>query len=1216
MAKNYGYTAKIGIDTSGMAEGLKEIDGILKDTQKQLNETNRSIKKAEAAGTDSSEAVAEKIRLMSKLSETAYNKALQLGEISEKMKEALANGAIDEDVYREYVDELTKARAESALFEQQLKALREAHAQLNVELDESHTSAYINGLQDTSKAIDAEAERLKYLEQAVKNGIATEEEAAEYEQLRQSAIEKTTEHLEELRAKQEEVQQAFENGEISEEQYASFQQTLKKTSDEYSNLTAGEKEEEDQQKNNEKQTEETQKAYEKFEEKLKKAAKDGVKELLGVLKELGQEFEKIIVETAKYGDTVDKQSQRLGMTNEAYQEWRYILSQNGADISTLTAGMRTLTNQIDNLSKGAKAATQNFAKLGLSYEDMAGKTGEEQFSLVIERLQQIDDETQRNAIANDVLGRSYMQLIPLLNQSSGTVEELRQKAHDTNQILSDEGVDAAVDYTGAMDTLRKSFEGFKNEIGAQVLPGITEVIEGITDLLNGVDGAEERISKGVAQTLEDIENVIPKVGSLLGRIADAAGKKAPEIVTKMAAAIVSALPKISQAVKDMLPVILKAIEEILPDLGTAGSAIVMQIFNAIMDVISRPDEVGKLLNAFAEFGYNLCVGIADGIVNFDWTAFTNTLLTHIADVLSDADRHIKLTLDNMLGGNVYGGDINNVKESQWVKDYRDGAQIITEYHTEGIKQWREDYKEGKQILDEIFGHYEETADKVEDTVEKTEDAQKEIAESIAETFEPLETAAETADDAEKRIKDSLDRFKTDLEYLVETGEIDEAEANRRLINYLNTYLNADSELYKSEMTKALKDKKKIEQSITDEERKIYDQQVKDQQDIIDDRFRRLENQAKAEGKSNQWLYQQKQAVLEEYKKDGTLYEENRLKYEKELENLRANVDKEIREQKKKDHKDDLKKQWSAISKDDLEAQAEFLENLSIADKDLFDAYLEEYAKNVDDFEKAKTKELEDIAKQARSSAEKIENIYKQQTESITNAVKSGEIITDAKTGRERYIFTNYREKLRELKEYQRNLTRLQSMDIPQDMIKDIFSMDYKTRALYIKELLNMSAGNRQKYINDFTAFRQTAKAVGTQEGNYARGGEIKDIYAEDFTKLKDSAYQYGVDTIDEYVRGMTEEAKKRGLTLDSGYMAKIDSLRENTTAGNYTAVNEVVQKQSEQLGAVMNAVNEVIQKLNNGTININIDGKSICKSWWADAMNKSINVSDKGGVLT
>ena len=51
-------------------------------------------------------------------------------------------------------------------------------------------------------------------------------------------------------------------------------------------------------------------------------------------------------DTAAYGDNVDKLSQKIGISAEAFQEWDYIFSQNGADISILETGMKKLSTEL------------------------------------------------------------------------------------------------------------------------------------------------------------------------------------------------------------------------------------------------------------------------------------------------------------------------------------------------------------------------------------------------------------------------------------------------------------------------------------------------------------------------------------------------------------------------------------------------------------------------------------------------------------------------------------------------------------------------------------------------------------------------------------------------------------------------------------------------------------------------------------------------------
>ena len=104
---------------------------------------------------------------------------------------------------------------------------------------------------------------------------------------------------------------------------------------------------------------------------------------------------KMAMNTAEAGDRVDKLSQKIGLSREGFQEWDYIMSQNGMSIETMQGGMKTLTNMYDDLGKGTATATEAFGRLGLSYEEMQGMSRDEMFNTTFAALQGVADETER-----------------------------------------------------------------------------------------------------------------------------------------------------------------------------------------------------------------------------------------------------------------------------------------------------------------------------------------------------------------------------------------------------------------------------------------------------------------------------------------------------------------------------------------------------------------------------------------------------------------------------------------------------------------------------------------------------------------------------------------------------------------------------------------------------------------------------------------------------
>ena len=72
----------------------------------------------------------------------------------------------------------------------------------------------------------------------------------------------------------------------------------------------------------------------------------------------------IISQASQLGDTVDKMSQKLGMSSQAYQEWDYIMQRCGASMESMTTSMKTLASS-------AETSKDAFDELGISQAEIA-----------------------------------------------------------------------------------------------------------------------------------------------------------------------------------------------------------------------------------------------------------------------------------------------------------------------------------------------------------------------------------------------------------------------------------------------------------------------------------------------------------------------------------------------------------------------------------------------------------------------------------------------------------------------------------------------------------------------------------------------------------------------------------------------------------------------------------------------------------------------------
>lgn len=290
---------------------------------------------------------------------------------------------------------------------------------------------------------------------------------------------------------------------------------------------------------------------------------------------------------AEVGDEIDKESQKLGISAEAYQEWDAILQHSGSSAGALSTVMRQLTNKIEDGS-GA------FEKIGISAEQLGSMSREQIFGAVISGLQGMSDEQERAATAQDLLGRGAQELGALLNTSAEETEAMRRRVHELGGVLSDEAVKSAANFGDQLQDMQTSITALKNKVFADFLPGLSGIMDGLADLFSG-NGGLEKITEGVGNFIQQLSAKVPEVMKVGGEIIGAIGEA---ILTNLPALVESGLQVISE--------LAKGIGEALPELTPT----IVEVMMEIVDVLTDPDVLSNLLDA----ALKIILGLAEGLI--------------------------------------------------------------------------------------------------------------------------------------------------------------------------------------------------------------------------------------------------------------------------------------------------------------------------------------------------------------------------------------------------------------------------------------------------------------------------------------------------------------------------------------------------------------------------------------------------------------------------
>lgn len=287
------------------------------------------------------------------------------------------------------------------------------------------------------------------------------------------------------------------------------------------------------------------------------------------------------------GDEIDKMSQKVGLSSESYQKWDYVLQLAGTDMASMKTGLKTLTNKMDDAVNGNEKAIASFEAIGISLEDLAGMSREDLFAATVTAFQGMEDTAERAALANDLLGKSGIELIPIFNQSAEATKQLMDQAEQYGIIMSDELVEDSAAFNDSLTTLEKTTEGFKNNLVGQFLPGLTLVTDGLAGVIAGVDGSEDSISQGIDNITVTFEKIIPQLEGIINKIVPVILPLGEKLISTLGTSIINNLPAII----------------------TFATTIVTNLVNALL----KPSTLSALLNAGVSVILTLVSGIAKAL---------------------------------------------------------------------------------------------------------------------------------------------------------------------------------------------------------------------------------------------------------------------------------------------------------------------------------------------------------------------------------------------------------------------------------------------------------------------------------------------------------------------------------------------------------------------------------------------------------------------------
>lgn len=245
------------------------------------------------------------------------------------------------------------------------------------------------------------------------------------------------------------------------------------------------------------------------------AAAAAIAAVVKVVQELGQ----LTIDVAGQVDEYITQSTITGVPTEMLQAWDYAAPLIDTDAETIKGAMTKITQAMGDAAGGSEDAQAKFSALGVSITDGSGqlKTAEEVFYEVVDALGQVGNQTERDALAMDLMGKSAQDLNPLITAGADALKQYSDDAMAAGYILDEQQIRKLGQVDDAYQKLQLTIEANRKQLAADFAPAAKAAMELFTDVVRKAGEMLERsgIITNLASIIESLIDILRTGGEIL-----------------------------------------------------------------------------------------------------------------------------------------------------------------------------------------------------------------------------------------------------------------------------------------------------------------------------------------------------------------------------------------------------------------------------------------------------------------------------------------------------------------------------------------------------------------------------------------------------------------------------------------------------------------------------------------------------------------------------
>jgi hypothetical protein len=210
----------------------------------------------------------------------------------------------------------------------------------------------------------------------------------------------------------------------------------------------------------------------------------------------------------QFGNDITKAADKAGVGTVEMAKLAYAARAADVDLSSLSVAVKSFQIAMSKASSGAAEQKDALDALGLTYSDLKGLSLEDQFKVIAEQINKLQEPTDKTRAATTLFGKAGADLLPMFTEGAKGITKAFVEYQKLNGQMTAEKIAALKESSDKVKTLGEAWDAFANKLMAKVAPALTWVLEKATAPLIPTD--PERMIKVLEYQLAGMERANDK----------------------------------------------------------------------------------------------------------------------------------------------------------------------------------------------------------------------------------------------------------------------------------------------------------------------------------------------------------------------------------------------------------------------------------------------------------------------------------------------------------------------------------------------------------------------------------------------------------------------------------------------------------------------------------------------------------------------------------